>query len=744
MSEPNQFRHYHIVQDADGNNVELARNAEQVAVLAFDSRRLEYVHTHVLLQPLANRDAFDATCQALQKNGHPSMARLIDFGEDDGNPYYITSNVDGEALRAYLTRVTEIPCWLAVMLACRALETAVALADRGDFLTETPLESLRVIQTGPQSVQVLAADFRLLDSASGAKKKALKSGFEKQAKFLKAFLTEQAGGNVALPEHPVPAVDFMELLGACLSNAGPSVTAAMRELKNALLKLSPEHLSGEIPAAQKPRALLAPLLAGYQEVARGVVNLVRIQSQRLDMANPYGMRGTLTKAGRPVLIEQVPPARIASKDVLPADQAALKTTKKRENTALITLALVNESEGITCLAEEIPEGISLADLLKERRSIDVQESYLVLANLDTALTQLDEARLNPGKLRLEDIFLLTGFPREDARCAKLLSTPLNQWPAFNIMVRAHPTLASMAGRGTDPACLLPPSKVENSTAWHGGWLAALGKLLIGIESPAGVQPDPAAATRERESLTRLLDDEIVKIGEARASLRGDFLARFARVMQHHDLVKPLPQATSGETERLAAKSATASATRSKAAAPARANGKTTAPTPAQPPVSDAPAAGFAELLFRNTGGEPAPPDAPIWARGNGSTDAPPVLPDELLLTDAVPRWLKAAVFIGGSMILGGLLAHLSGNALWQKMQARAPAAPPPPAAAAQPQSVSAGTPASPAPPKAIPVPDDLPVVPPAPPSPARADGVSLSLPPGAGGLREQIAPAPPK
>jgi hypothetical protein len=110
----------------------------------------------------------------------------------------------------------------------------------------------------------------------------------------------------------------------------------------------------------------------------------------------------------------------------------------------------------------------------------------------------------------------------------------------------------------------------------------------------------------------------------------------------------------------------------------------------------------------------------------------------------VPRWLKAAVFIGGSMILGGMLAHLSGNALWQRMQTQAPAVPPPPATAAQPQSVSAGTPASPAPPKAIPVPEDLPVVPPAPPPPARPDGVSLSLPPGAGGLREQIAPAPPK
>ncbi len=28
MSEPSQFRHYQIIQDADGNNVELVRNAD--------------------------------------------------------------------------------------------------------------------------------------------------------------------------------------------------------------------------------------------------------------------------------------------------------------------------------------------------------------------------------------------------------------------------------------------------------------------------------------------------------------------------------------------------------------------------------------------------------------------------------------------------------------------------------------------------------------------------------------------
>jgi hypothetical protein len=120
MPEPSLFRHYLIVQDTDGNNVELTRNAEQVNVLGFDTQRVEFVHCHVLLEPLADRAAFDAGCLKLQKSGHSLLARLVDFGEDEGNPFYITSNVDGESLAGYLARQTELPGWLAVMLASRA------------------------------------------------------------------------------------------------------------------------------------------------------------------------------------------------------------------------------------------------------------------------------------------------------------------------------------------------------------------------------------------------------------------------------------------------------------------------------------------------------------------------------------------------------------------------------------------------------------------------------------------------
>ncbi|MCB1275264.1 hypothetical protein [Prosthecobacter sp.] len=750
MSEPSQFRQYQIVQDADGNNVELVRNAEQVAVLAFDMQRLEYVHCHVLLEPLSNRAAFDEACKALQKRGHPALARMIEFGEDEGNPFYITSNIDGEALRGYLARQQEIPGWLAIMIACRSLETAVAVCERGEFLTESPLDSFRVVQTAPQAVQVLAADFRVLDG-SGGKKRALKPNFEKQARFLRTFLSEQGGAGPTLPDHLLPATDFGELLDACLSSAGVGVIAAMRELRTNLQKLAPEQLSGEIPAAQKPRALLAPLLASYQEVARGLANLVRVQSQRLDMANPYSMRGTLTKTGRSVLIEQMPSSRISCAKVREVDNSAFKITKQRGNSSLVTLALVNEAEDITCIAEEIVEGISLAELMRERRSLDVQEAYLVLAGLDTALTQLDNSTLSASKLRLDDIFLLTGFAREDSRSTKLLVSKLNEWPAFNIIVRAHPTLASMSGRGTDPATLLPPARGTTTTVWHAGWLAALCKFLLGIESPVGVLAAPEGGARERETVARLLDDEIAKVAESKPAQRNDFLARYARIIQHYDLVKPNEPARAGGTEpavdyglkpRPKTVPVTKPAVKRETSVPLASESLRTpvALTSGGATQGEEPTIGFAELLFRNADSEPSPPDAPDWARAAAS--APPTLAEHLMPGDDVPMWLKAAVFLGGSMVIGAMCAHLSGGALWQKKHGAEPVE------ASKSGDSSAVMPApvvvpAPAVPKAVPVVEPPVVVAPPDDGTKRGRGVSLTLPPGAGSLREQLAPTSP-
>lgn len=757
MAEPSIFRHYQIVQDAGGNNVELARTTEQVAVLAFDRERFEFVNCHVLLQPLDNRTSFELACKNLQRDGHPLFARLLEYGEDDGNPFYITGNVDGETLRTYFQRQQDIPVWLAVMIAGRALDSAIALAERGDYLMENALDTFRIVQVGGSSLQIIASDYRVVERSGKNKTRLVKANFERQGKFLRAFLQEKAGGGSGpvLPENLVTSMDFAELLGAVLGSGGTELTASMNDVRTALRKLIPDHLAGEIPTTHKPRALIAPLLASYQDVARAVVNLVRIQSQRLDMSNPYAMRGTLTRAGRPVMVEQIPPTNLAGRSALDFLLAAQKACKKRDINALLGVPMVNEIKtGINCVAEDIVEGISLADLLASRGSLLVNETYLVLAGIDAALGQLEASRLPTRKLRLEDVLLITGVAKEDPRAARLLEAKLNEWPSFQVMIRAHPTLASMSGRGLDIGMLLPPALPGNTNLWHGGWLSCLAKFLLGNV------PADSAAHREREGVLNLISDELAKARDGSPSTRSDFLARFARIIQHYDLVQstpitvippaaqgkktpaarpatrslgtttpavdepplaesptalpPVKPAVAAETKPVViSQPLTATSTPSVPLQPgkpavlpepmvARAlTSPLVEPANADDPLAEKPTIGFAELLFQ--GGSEGPPAAPVhqqvvWGTGasaqmesgevGGWDDEP---------EDDIPGWLKTFVFLAGPLVLGAVIAHIRGDALWQQRAAAAPA----PAAIVAPAAPPAPAVSKPAPAAAI-------------------------------------------
>jgi hypothetical protein len=155
-----------------------------------------------------------------------------------------------------------------------------------------------------------------------------------------------------------------------------------------------------------------------------------------------------------------------------------------------------------------------------------------------------------------------------------------------------------------------------------------------------------------------------------------------------------------------------------------------------------PSVGFAELLFRDTS-VTTPVSGPDWAKT--AADAPPTIhADEALLPpdEFVPFWLRAAVFLGGSMIVGAMLAHFAGDALWQRKAEVSSPQPLPPR-----QEMRSGT-FSPAPkaqavPKAAALPEAV-VVPepaalPAPPEPAQ--GSSLLKAPQST-LRQQLNDLP--
>ena len=654
MSTLTQFRHYLISQDAGGSNIEIARNSDQVGVLAFDSQRFEFVNCHVLLEPLKNRRVFEERAAKLQQVGHPLLARVLEAGEDEGSPYYITENVDGETLQALLARHEQIPVWLAVQLTILSLEALRAVATRGDYVMAQPLERLRVVQTTSDRIVVIAADYRLAESAAtkASRSRLVKSAFDKQGQFLAAYFAEQAqSGKNSGGEPQLSSGDFTELLHNLLLSCGPDTTESAEQLQSVLVAAGPNPPAGEIAAAYKPRPLIAPLLASFQEVARSVVQTVRMQSQRLDASQPYSLRGTLMKTGQSVIVSQVPPLRLAGTAPGEALRQARNPPKGGKYPNLVPVVFVEEREGIECLAETAVEGVPLHQLLDARGALDAHETYLVLAGVDAALGQLEKAARVTRRLRLDDIFLFTGFGSEGPRESGLLETKLNEWPGFSIVLRAHPCLHAMAGRGTDPAMLLPVeprSKGDAEPLWNGGWMAALGAHLVGMDETGRKVP----FSQGMESVARMLSDELVSARKGSPSSRASFLARFVRVMREHDLAQVKTggfwQELSGDTTAQGRASEVA-----RAAVPAQ---PLISPTIDPVPDIDAPPQiGFAEALIRS--------QAEAGRRGFGGMES-----SWTGFREKKPLWIRAVTLGAVSLALGAVLAQLQGRAVWQPRQ----------------------------------------------------------------------------
>ncbi|HSI62251.1 MAG TPA: hypothetical protein VLE43_04010, partial [Candidatus Saccharimonadia bacterium] len=730
MPGPTQFRHYLIAQEAEGKNIEVVRSAEQVGVLAFDLERHVFAHFHVLLEPLKDKVAFEERARSVQNHGHPRLARLLDFGEDEGSPFYITTNVDGETLRSYLDRSETLPVWLAMRITQSALEAVQALMAVGDLLPTQPLDGLRLVQTGTQSLQVSVADYRLAEDpvSKAAKARQGRAPLEKQGQFLMAFFQERLESDVSRADARLQTADFVELLQNLLSACGPEKQEAIAALLPELSTQIPPVPPAELPSACKPRPYLAVLLASFTEVARSLASSVRIQSQKLDPFQPYSLRGSMLKMGQSVVVEQVPPRRLAG--TIPAElfEQVQNLPKAGKFPNLVPVLFVEENDGIQSVAETSVEGVTLQEVLDVRGTLGVQEIYLVLAGVDAALAQLEKAALPSRRLRLEDVFLFTGMGKESPRENGLLSRRLNEWSGFSVVIRAHPCLHAMAGRGTDPAVLLPvdPSTSEEAEPiWHGGWMAALGCFLAGMFDADATRHETGIP--ETDSVHRLFEEEVRHARDGSPAKRASFLAKYARVLQQFDVAKPV-RASAGWTEVSGSPAQSAAA-----GAPQAIEGsvRLTAPEggpPAEglrqlarlpekkPPLTTPPpqqaaqkhTIGFAEALIRQTQVHDPMEDyehgglRPIRGR---MQHVPESESSWRPLHEESSFWFRFGLLFFGSLLLGAVLAHLSGRALWQDIAAPkavladdplAPNAPPIDLPVA-PKKPTPGTPSLPAP-----------------------------------------------
>lgn len=671
MATPTQFRHYLIAQDADGANLEVLRSSEQVAVFAFDSRRQVFVHCHVLLDPVEDHAAFESRARLFADKGHPLRARVVEYGEDDSSAFYITENVDGETLRAYLERREDLPARVAVKLAVAILRVMEGLGPLGDSLPTRALESLRLVQTGPQSLVAVLADYRLVMAKDAAKAETQALG--QQIQFLQTWLGENLRKSSEGDEATVRSSELQEQLTRVLGSWSLQGAALLPQAIADLERLDAAPQEGELSAALKPKPYLAPMMANFQELARSISQTVRIQSQKLTPAQPYALRGMYMKTGQTVVVEQLPPRRLAGN----FPDVALRQVQnlpKGKYPNLIPVVFVEHGEEIECMGETAVEGVPLSDLLEARRVLDPQEVYVVLASMDAALEQMEKAGVACHRLRLEDIYLFTGFGKEAPVDTGLLNTKLNEWPGFSIVIRTHPCMHGMAGRGTDPGLLLPlpgPTKGTANPVWNGGWMAALGCCLVGM--PDGSASRHVTGIPQTDSVCTLLEDELQRTAKGVPSPRASFLSRFAKLVQKYELVQSKPTVPHAELSGVEpAQGAAREMPRAGASLPARKGASPPPPMPQQQrPAAEEeqPALGFAEALIQKSSLEEAEDDfdeefALPPMRSGMRLRSSTVESSWMSVRSKRPFWVTCALVVTGALLVGAALAHFTGRAVW--------------------------------------------------------------------------------
>jgi TPR repeat protein len=250
----------------------------------------------------------------------------------------------------------------------------------------------------------------------------------------------------------------------------------------------------------------------------------------------------------------------------------------------------------------------------------------------------------------------------------------------------------MAGRGTDPAVLLPVEPTTSEEAepiWHGGWMAALGCFLAGMFDADAARHETGIP--ETDSVHRLLEEEVRRARDGSPAKRASFLAKYARVLQQFDVAKPVRTgALWTEVSGSPAQSAAASAPQA-----VEGSVRLTAPEGGPPPEGLRPLSrlpekrpplttplpqqaaqkhtiGFAEALIRQTQVHDPAEDyehgglRPIRGR---MQHIPESESSWRPMHEESSFWFRFGLFLFGSLLLGAVLAHLSGRALWQEIAA---------------------------------------------------------------------------
>jgi serine/threonine protein kinase len=114
------LQHYRVSLGSDGEPNELGRDGAVIAYEAVDGRSGEPVALTLVptgsIDPIL-RERFEQQARAVQRLRHVNIAKVFDFGREDGNYVYVSERLPGESLAAWVAQHGPMPADAALRVA---------------------------------------------------------------------------------------------------------------------------------------------------------------------------------------------------------------------------------------------------------------------------------------------------------------------------------------------------------------------------------------------------------------------------------------------------------------------------------------------------------------------------------------------------------------------------------------------------------------------------------------------------
>jgi serine/threonine protein kinase len=129
MERTTFLEHYRICVKDDGAPQELSRTGTVISYKAVDDRFGESVALKLIpiasIDP-ATQERVEAEASAAQKLNHVNIAKVVDFGREDGDLVYVSEYVEGEALNSWVDEHGPMPADAVLRVALQVVEALSA------------------------------------------------------------------------------------------------------------------------------------------------------------------------------------------------------------------------------------------------------------------------------------------------------------------------------------------------------------------------------------------------------------------------------------------------------------------------------------------------------------------------------------------------------------------------------------------------------------------------------------------